>query len=69
MNFQSNPVSGQSFLASGNQDSASFTPVQQSGQPPASISTTLVHFSFVHAVFKLRLIARYKFNELLFTGS
>ncbi|XP_010691544.2 pre-mRNA-processing protein 40A isoform X1 [Beta vulgaris subsp. vulgaris] len=42
MNFQSNPVSGQSFLASGNQDSASFTPVQQSGQPPASISTTLV---------------------------
>lgn len=41
MNFQSTPVSGPPLLGSGNQNAASFTPVQQSN-PPASISTTSV---------------------------
>ncbi|XP_057527372.1 pre-mRNA-processing protein 40A-like isoform X1 [Amaranthus tricolor] len=39
-NLQSNAVSGQPLPASGNQD-ASFASMQQSGQPPTSISTAL----------------------------
>lgn len=42
MNLQSIPVSGQPLSASGNQDAASFTPLQKSGQPPPSISTSSV---------------------------
>ncbi|XP_021866042.1 pre-mRNA-processing protein 40A [Spinacia oleracea] len=42
MNFQSNSISGQPLSASGNQDAATFTPLQQSGQPLPSITINSV---------------------------